>query len=162
MKHIQSINEWFGDKLKDKLKDYQFFGSDFIVKKKSEMDKFLQNISKVIKKENIEIKFELINHNIYSSSRNYSIVIDDVKYLFSNKLSNYFLYVYNILNNKEVKKDKIEISKENYYYIVKLYLDQENKKYSIEQATKKKEAENKIRKLPNLSDEGRAARKYNI
>jgi len=116
----------------------------FINESKKEGDEFVEKLIDIIKEENIEI----------DKLDGYNINVDGIDYHFGQEtISDYYFFsdktVYHIIIKDQ--NLKLKISSKNYYEIVSLYEKQEKTKQEV-----KKE------NLPDLSDLGRTAKKYNL
>ena len=135
MKHLQTINEWFGHK------------------KDSEIIIFIENIIKITKEENIKID----KTQLYSplDDEQYDVNIDGILYKFSH-------YTHFRKSSISFDDTSVEIPKKYFSQIAKLYYQQEAEKNKIREIERKKEKEEIINNLPDLSEVGRAAKKYNL
>jgi len=169
MKHIQSINEWFGSKLIDQKK------AD------SKINEFVKNLINIIKTENLYIGFNgVYDKEEFSYIGIFDVTFEDKKYEFENrKKVPCVLRIYNCDKNIPIKgryagpygsvgpvnspqmsnsyllDNEIEIGNRSFKIIANLYKKQEKEK-------KLKRDKEALEKLPDLSDVSRAAKKYNL
>jgi hypothetical protein len=134
MKHIENINEWFGNK-------------------KQEGDDFAEKLVDIVEKENIEIE----NHYAPYGYWYYLVNVDGVEYRFCTEESEKMfslLWINTIKIWKNgVLDNEIKISSKYYDRIEKMYKQKQKQK---------EEKEKKMNNLPDISNVGRAAAKYNI
>jgi len=146
MKHIESINEWF------KRKD-------------DKLDNFIKDLIKIIKEENLFIGFQgYINKEYFYQpySGTFSIIFEDKKYTFTVNYKNkceLSIYGYPPANvqirGNWYLENNVSIPLKYYNAIGKIYKDRKKEE-------EKKQQKNAINKLPDISDVGRAAKKYNL
>lgn len=148
MKHIKTINEIFGRN--------EFLGP-------KDGDKFANELMDIIEKENIKIE--------QNWEGRYFIELDDDRYSFKHSIKQdgvistiltmgygtlvYFIYI----NDKPLR-----ISLRTYMRIEKLFKKQKSNKIVTILAKNYKDSKipHNLEDLPNLSDEGRTAKKYNL
>lgn len=103
-----------------------------------EGDEFIKKLIVIIEQENIEI-------NGYKNRNDYWFFVDDKKYQF--KFENgYNLIILDKKSNKE--ENEIKISNKYWHHVNKLFVEQQRI--------------NRIKVLPDISEVGRAAKKYNL
>ena len=144
MKHIQSVNEWFG--------------SDLINQKKanSKISEFVKNLINIIKTENLYIGFNgTYSERDYYYDGHFDIIFENKNYRFETSKYSNDICIYDIENKTYELENKIEVNFSHIKPIIKLYEKQENE----EKLKRNKEA---LEKLPDLSDVSRAAKKYNL
>lgn len=112
---------------------------------------FVNNLITIVKREDIPISYCIDDNN------NYFLIIDDKKYIFSRDRD--YLFAGSYLSITDLSTDEVEsnIKVPIIYYWKVIFLHK--KQIRVENRKYKK---NVINNLPDLSDVGRSAKKYNL